>query len=73
MKTTWHITTQNQTTRPDAQGNFHEGIMVGFQTSNGLSGSVFVPNTQYNADNVKEMIQQRVNNMQEVHALTGGE
>lgn len=70
-KVTWNVTTQSETTRPDGTGRFVSGVLVGFQTSNGLQGSVFVPDSQYNADQVQQLVQSRVDQMVGVQSLKG--
>lgn len=68
---TWNVTTQQETTRPDSTGRFVSGVLVTFTTSNGLSGSVFVPDAQYTPDNVRSAIQARVEQMVGVQSLQG--
>lgn len=68
---TWRIVSQQETTRPDNSGRFVSGVLVMFQTSNGLTGSVFVPDQQYTPDVVRQLVQQRVDLMTAVHTLEG--
>ena len=69
--TQWTITTQQEGSRPNATGQYVEGVTIGFQTINGLTGTVFVPNTQYNPQAVKDLINARVAAMQAVQGLKG--
>lgn len=68
---TWQVTTQQETTRPDVSGRFVQGVLIGFTASNGLQGTVFVSDAQYNAGNVKAAIQSKVDSMTEIQNLGG--
>jgi hypothetical protein len=65
----WQVTTQQERSMPNARGGFDQGVQVGFRTKGGLEGSVFVPNAQYDAAHVKELIAARVASMESVQAL----
>lgn len=67
----WKVITQNETTRPDDTGHFTAGVLITFQTTTGLNGTVFVPNNQYTSKYVKEVIQEKVNRMSEIQGLKG--
>lgn len=67
----WTVTTQQEASRPDATGRYVEGIVIGFQTMNGLTGTIFVPHNQYNPDNVKDLINRKVEAMQAIQGLKG--
>lgn len=67
----WQITSQLEQTGQDANGRYVEGVKVSFTTAAGLMGSVFVPNTLYNAASVRQLVAQRVAQMSEVHGLNG--
>lgn len=71
MNGSWAVTTQQETTRPDSTGRFVQGVLIGFQTSDGLTGTVFVPDTQYTPDYVKQVIQARVDVMSGIQGLNG--
>lgn len=43
----WWVTSQSSTTQIGAGGKFEQGYNVGFTTALGHSGTVFVPNSQY--------------------------
>ncbi|MGH7239404.1 MAG: hypothetical protein ACREHG_04970 [Candidatus Saccharimonadales bacterium] len=66
---TWKVTSQSQTTEQDTAGNFVSGWRVYFDT-NGTTGSVFVPQTIYTADNVRDMITASVGHINDVSNLT---
>lgn len=67
---TWSVTSQvsDQVKVTDA-GQTVEGVMVYFVTGEGNSGSVFVPDSQYTASKVRQMIGHRAAVLDEVGAL----
>ncbi len=67
----WTVTNQLETTKPNAAGQYVDGVSVSFQTANGLIGSIFVPHTQYNPENVKGLINAKVEAMQSIQGLKG--
>lgn len=67
----WTVTTQQEASRPDATGRYVEGVVIGFTTTNGLIGTVFIPHNQYNPDNVKDVIMKKVEAMQAIQGLKG--
>lgn len=67
----WSVSAQQEVTAPDAQGRYVPGVKVSFTTRAGLSGSVFVPDAQYNPANVRQAVEQRVAQMLTVHGLGG--
>lgn len=66
----WKVTSQRETSAPDPSGNYTEGMVVAFTTRGGVSGSVFVPNSQYNKATVKQMIGERAAVLDDVQSLT---
>lgn len=70
-KVTWRVTQQMETQQPGANGRFTKGVNVTFSTSNGLSGTVFVPESSYSADNVRKLIAAKVAAMTSVQNLNG--
>lgn len=66
----WSVTSQQQTTQPDAAGRFTTGVIVNFTTAKGHSGSVFVPEAQYSVDNVRAMVQAKANLLDAVGSLS---
>jgi len=67
----WTVTTQQEVTQPDATGRYVQGVKVGFQTVEGILGSVFIPDAQYSAQNVQQAVQARVDQMRSVQTLQG--
>jgi hypothetical protein len=67
----WNVTTQFETTQADQSGRYVSGVQVGFQTVSGLQGSVFIPESQYNPDYVKQTIDTKVAQMEQVQKLKG--
>lgn len=67
----WSVTSQIPTTQPDANNYFTQGVRVNFTTDFGMADSVFVPNARYNAESVKELIEQRYQEALRVHQLQG--
>jgi hypothetical protein len=65
----WTITSQAQTTQPDATGKFATGVLIHFATQKGNQGSVFVPEAGYNPQNVAAMVQAKADTMDAVSAL----
>lgn len=67
----WTITTQQETTAPDQSGRYVPGVRIGFRTREGISGTVFVPDTQYTPENVRALVTARVVQMLLVGGLQG--
>ncbi len=53
---TWTVTNQAPATRPDRTGRIVPGMDVYFTTGSGASSSVFVPDSMYTPDQVKNLI-----------------
>lgn len=70
---TWQVTGQSPQVQFDAQGNVTNGQDITFKINEtGYTGTIFVPDTFYaNPDNVRELIQNRVNALTAVHQLNG--
>ncbi len=68
---TWKVVGQMETSGNLPDGTFGRGFKVTFQTSDGLTGSVFVPRAEYNKDNVLAQISEQVARMREVQGLSG--
>lgn len=64
------VTAQLQTTQLYG-GRFVRGVEVSFTTTKGNSGSVFIPEDQYNPDNVKAQVSAKAALMDAVGAITG--
>lgn len=69
---TWTIQAQREDYQKGPDGVYGQGIVVTFVTGAGLMGSVFVPNTDYNPERVRQLVTARATAMQSVHQLTGG-
>lgn len=67
----WKVISDNETIRQADNGQFAPGHLITFTTGKGGQGSVFVPNTAYNATNVRRLIDERVAVMDEVADLNG--
>lgn len=68
MADTWKVATQQETSM-NYGGTFVPAIKVTFETTDGSSGSVTIPQTQYNTDAVRTAIEERVATMREVAQL----
>jgi hypothetical protein len=67
----WRVTSQQESTQPGANGTYTKGVIVSFALVTGEQGSVFVPQTQYNPDNVRAMIAAKAATLAAVSALEG--
>ena len=67
----WRIVGQREANRQDEQGRYVAGVIITFQMADGTSGSVFVPQSQYNAENVKNLINTRAAVIESVTGLSG--
>lgn len=65
----WAVTAQQEVTAPDANGRYVPGVRVSFQTARGLTGTVFVPDQQYNAATVRAAVNARVDLMHSINDL----
>lgn len=70
MASTWKVTAQRQTSIL-ANGQFEQAWVVSFKTSDGVTGSVTVPLSQYTEANVSQLISDQVASIAAVHALSG--
>ena len=70
MAVTWKVTTQSPATRPDRTGRVVPGTDVYFTTGSGISSSVFVPQTMYNPETVKDMINLAATQLEAVQGLS---
>lgn len=69
--TTWQVTGQQETTEQAINGGFVSGRRVYFTTGNGNGGSVFVPDTMYDADTVRRMVSAAAANVDAIGSLRG--
>ena len=67
----WKVVGQRQTSVL-ANGSFEQAMVVTFTTSDGVTSSVTVPVSQYNAANVQKLISEQVAHIDAVHQLSGG-
>lgn len=67
----WTILTQGETTAADASGRYVSGVRVTFKTASGNIGSVFVPDSVYTPAKVREAVNMRYAQMEQVQNLTG--
>ena len=70
--TTWKVTGQTEYTQVATTGPPVQGVKVFYTTGQGHSGSVFLPNAQYNQQNVRAAINAAAANMDAIGQLTGG-
>lgn len=67
----WKVEYQTETVGLGSDGRPVEGVKVGFVTSGGVHGSVFVAKANYNANAVKAAIHEQVEHIEAIHKLTG--
>lgn len=67
----WSVTSQQESMGQDASGRYVSGVNVSYTTNGGLSGTIFIPDAQYNAEAVKARIEARLRAMTDVHTLGG--
>lgn len=67
----WTVVSQQETARPMAGGQVSRGVMVTFRLATGEQGSVFVDDAHYNADAVRALILERVQQINAVRQLRG--
>lgn len=70
QQSSWRVTSQTEQTQPNGLGQFVQGMMVAFITGNGVRGTVFVPDTQYNTDTVRQLISQKAAALDAVGSLS---
>jgi hypothetical protein len=66
----WTVTGQMETTEFNQQGQVQKGVKVEFTTGQGHTGTVFVPQAQYNPDMVRQLVQARADLMDQVGSLS---
>lgn len=67
----WRVIASQEQQAPGAAGTYTKGRMIFFQLDSGPSGSVFVPATELNTDNVRAAINAAAATLAAVHALEG--
>lgn len=66
----WKVISQTEQQGRNPQGNFVPGHLVGYQLASGQVGTVFVPDSTYTPDKVKEAINGAAVNVDAVATLT---
>lgn len=66
----WTVISQSETMGIGPTGTAGSGVKVTFRTVDGTTGSVFVPDAQYTAENVRAAILARVAVLESVKGLT---
>lgn len=69
-ETAWQVTAQQEVTEPGPTGNFEPGVRVSFRTGGGHAGSVFIPASQYNLNQVRAAVAGQAALLDAVGALT---
>jgi hypothetical protein len=65
----WTVISQSETMGIGPNGGAGSGVKVTFRLADGTTGSVFVPDAQYTAENVKAAISARVDVLTAVKGL----
>lgn len=67
----WSVVGQTETIQPSPTGSgVVSGVQVSYTTTDGHTGTVFVPDTQYNPDTVRQLINARVALVSQVGRLS---
>lgn len=67
---TWSVTSQQETVDRGPDGSLVNGYKINFTTPSGVSGSIFVPRTAYNAANVKALLRAHISELEAVSSST---
>jgi hypothetical protein len=70
--TTWKVTGQTERDQIQPGSAPVKGVQIYYQTSKGVTGSIWVPYSQYTTENVRAAIQAAASQMDAVSMLTGG-
>lgn len=65
----WSVISQAETMGIGPTGTAGSGVKVTFRLADGTTGSVFVPDAQFNAENVRAAITARVGVLESVKGL----
>jgi hypothetical protein len=68
---TWRVTGQAEQLVRNPAGAFVPGVLISFETSSGIAGTVTVPADRYGPEYVREAVTERVRSMAAVHGLSG--
>lgn len=71
MAPAWTVVDQRADMQLGPTGSFVAGMTVSFRTRAGVVGSVFVPQTDYTVDKVRELVDGQAAVIDAVHALSG--
>lgn len=66
----WKVVSQVPTTGQDAAGNYVAGHQITATLDDGTAFQVFVPNSAYNADNVRAVLAEKAQRVADVGNLT---
>ena len=67
----WRVQSQLPTTVLDGNGNYVPGHRITVALARGTTFTVDVPNTQYNAERVTELINEKAATVEAIDGLTG--
>jgi len=67
----WSVESQQETVAQDEHGRAVEGVRIAFITGKGQRGSVFVPRTRYNVENVRAALAGAAHQLDTVLDLKG--
>jgi hypothetical protein len=67
----WAVIGQEEHTDLDQFGRPTKGMLVRFQTAQGVAGSVFIPQADYRVETVRAAVAQAVSAIDAVHQLRG--
>lgn len=68
----WQVDSQVERTRATPANTVEEGYDIAFRTAQGHSGTVFVPRSRYNVENVAAAIQEQADKLDAVGSLRSG-
>lgn len=67
--TAWHVTGQQESFQPGPAGQVTQGVKIMFTTAMGNQGSVWLPEAQYNPNNVRAAIAAKAQLLDQVGQL----
>lgn len=68
---TWTVTSQREDYQLGKNGQLVQGMVVTFQTTSGAVGSVFVEQTDYTVERVRQAVASKAAAMEAVQGLSG--
>lgn len=69
----WRVDNVAVATGQDSTGRFTTGKLVSFVLDSGVTGSVFIPDSQFNPDTVKQAIMVEASKLHQVSNLSYGQ